>query len=95
MYCDSVALAEYASEMNTILNSLEESYATIEASYKNIYNKANWNSETRDYFFDKTVQVFQNMDAMSTKFLNIKQYLDAVIANYISLNDALSNSFHF
>lgn len=95
MYCDTKAFSEYATEANTILNSIEELLATIEASYKKIYNKGNWNSEARNYFYDKTQQVFSNMDAMSTKFLNIKQYLDAVIANYTVLNEALSNSFRF
>lgn len=95
MYCDSEALARYASEMNTILNSIEEYLATIEASYKKIYNKANWNSEARNHFFDKTAQVFQNMDAISTKCLNSKQYLEVVIANYTNLNNVLSNTFRF
>ena len=95
MNFNSVEMQKYTSEMSALFNSMEETLATLEASYKKIYGKDVWNSEARNYFFDRTKQVFQNMDAVSTKFLNTKKYLNTVIENYETLNTSLINTFRF
>lgn len=95
MHCNTVELGKLATEMNTILNSMEENLKTIEESYKKIYFMNNWNSETRNYFYDEAKQVFNNIDAVSSKFLNVKQYLDTVIDNYAKLDNNLAAIFKF
>jgi len=86
MYCNYVALADYEATLNRNLNILRNALNSIESSLKVISSTSNWNSETRDYFTEKCESIYDNIDILNNKFLNIIQYLDTVIDNYSKID---------
>ncbi len=95
MYCDYIELANYTMKLNSLFKQMNDTMDSIEASYKTIYNGSNWNSETRNYFLEKTKEVFTNMESINSKFFNVKQYLDTVVDNYTEADQKLGNIFNF
>lgn len=95
MYCDYIELANYTVKLNSLFNQISDTMNLLEVSYKTIYNGSNWNSETRNYFLEKTKEVFVNMESINNKFFNIKQYLDTVVDNYTEADQKLGNFFNF
>ena len=95
MYCDYNELENYASSLNTTFNKINSIMDSLEESYKNICNTSNWNSETRNYFYAQTKSILENMESITNKFYNIKTYLNNVVANYRKVDSGISNYFKF
>lgn len=93
MYVDYQALAEEAIRLNNVFNNLNKILQSLESSCKNIYSNANWSANTRDYYYEKCQDLFQNFDVIANQFLNIRQYLDNVIDNYATADNSLNNAF--
>lgn len=95
MYCDYKELENYAKKLNQVFNDIMNTMDSIETSYKSISSNMNWTSEVRNLFFDKTKQVFTNMENVNSKFFNVKLYLDTVVENYTRLDTNIGNMFEF
>ncbi len=95
MYCDYNELANYNIKLNQLFNEINDTMDALEASYKTIYNNANWNSETSNYFNNQTKQVFANMESINTKCFNIKNYIDIIVENYREADSSLDKFFDF
>ncbi len=95
MYCDYNELENYATALNSFFKKINTIMDSLEESYKIIYNNANWNSETRNYFFEQVKMILNNMESVNTKFYNVKVYLDAVVENYRKTDHGISNYMKF
>lgn len=87
MKCDYNALMEYASVLRKEFSSLQSEFSSIEECNRYIYNTGNWDSDTRDYYERMYKAMLDNLDAVINKFMNINQYLDTVISNYVALDN--------
>lgn len=95
MYCDYEELENYAAKLNQMFKEINEVMKSLENSYKTITNYTNWNAETSRYFANQIKKVSANMDGISTKFFNIKGYLNTVANNYREADHSLGNFFQF
>ena len=93
MKCDYDALKGYLNRLNSIFANMNQSFANIESSNQAILNHSNWNSITRDFYYKECDKLWDNFDLISTKFLNIRDYIDQVINNYQSADANMKNAF--
>ncbi len=95
MYCDYNELENYAVILDTIFKKINTTMDALEDSYKVIYNSANWNSQTRNYFYNQVKEILSNMESVNSKFYNIKIYLDTVVENYRRTEQGISSYMKF
>lgn len=93
MYCDYKMLTEEAIRLNKVFQSFNKIMSSIEKANKEICNNNHWSSQTRDYFYQKHLNLLENFDIVTNQFLNINQYLDNVIENYASAENSMSKAF--
>ena len=95
MYCDYNELENYANILNTLFKKINTTMDALEDSYKTIYDSANWNSETRNYFYQQIKEILTNMESVNSKFYNVKTYLDTVVENYRIVDQGISSYMKF
>ena len=93
MKCDYEALGDYLNRLTTIFSSISDAMAEIESSYQNVLSNQNWNSITRDFYYQEWQSMLENMYIINSKFANIKEYLETVIDNYSRFDKTLVSGF--
>ena len=82
MYCDYDALSDYASNISQKFNDMMSLMDSVDIAFKNIESIGNWDSPTRDYFYNQYASFQENYQTLINKYNNIKQYLETVAENY-------------
>ncbi len=95
MDCDYNALMKESIELSNMFKEISSSLQSLEDTYKAIVNQFTWNSDTRNYFSNKTKLIMANDDCVNDKFLNIRQFLDQVIDNYSTADSQLGSLYKF
>ncbi len=80
-YCDYDVLADYATELGKIFNTMSLTLDDIDDCFNKIYALKNWDAETRDYFQSLYKSVKSNYEIVNSKFNNIVDYVHNVVDN--------------
>lgn len=87
---DNVGMQNHQNEMIQVFRNLSNVLLNIEKNFDNICVANNWNSETRNYFYNKYKALLTSFNNIENKIININAYIDQVITSHNAVENNLN-----